>query len=934
MTERRTSPILEMSDLMAIGCRVSWSTGEGCRIVHPVRGDLQARVENGCPEIDEHLGLELIQEAENTKLRRREAEIAVNKLVETCQSKPVMDWELGAKVVKGLRLGVGEAWARLHRVFPEAPAWLVSAIPVTASMDGAKVPWNRRERKQWRQATSVAVHLFCGKDRAMWKSRAEAAHVVTVDQAEDIMADDTYAALLDLALTGKVKMVFGGPPCRTFSALRSRASEDGGPRPLRTREGEERWGRKDLSEWETWRVRQDTIMIFRMMFLWMVAAAVAKNSGTRGPDFIMEHPEDPNEYLKAGGYKSQWALPEFQVMTSVWAFPEVKFMHKEMGWYEWTFDQGPLGHPRRKPTRILASVPCPRELRDVRGPSTVSEEEKDHDGGGFRSALWASRAPQLKEVIRAEVEVSLADGVLDRLTKLDASFMEHLQRDHIPYRRDCRACLAGSFRGHLHRRVVAPDAWSLSLDVIGPARQGEDEVIKKVKYGLIGTLVVPDILGKLLQPGEPPEDDDGRGVGEILEEPLWEDGDLADDEGESVPEAEKTRREKEEAKWEAMVAKERIEDVKMVEVPFFTPLASKAAPEVLAATKDILLQIRKLGLTVKRVHTDCGREFINKGFRALCADRDLIRTTTGGDNYKSNGRVEALVGRAKNAVRTMLSSSGLGPAFWSFAMRHYVARIQWDVITQLGGRYPRLPPFATKVFVKKRSWKLIQEEFVEKVAAARILCPSAEVARGFLVKTEDGSYLTTMVVVENVKEFSGEFEVDAAPAPTAVPGTRHRVRGKTAMAIARCVESERLCKLDPQIEEHLLQDEELAEVFLENGDFSPQAVDELLDGLWLSEMTVPNRRSKAFLGHPTVSAHVAGMFRHGGVVGATNLARQRPALTKFLVAAMKAQMPPGTSFTTIALNFNTPMQCHKDSNNRPGEKAFLMGFGNYVGGGL
>ena len=119
----------------------------------------------------------------------------------------------GRQVVKGLRLG---AWAWLHRAFPEAPAWLVSAIPVTASMDGAKVPWNRRERKQWRQAISVAVHLFCGKDRAMWKSRAEAAHVVTVDQAEDIMADDTYAALLDLALTGKVKMVFGGPHAGRF----------------------------------------------------------------------------------------------------------------------------------------------------------------------------------------------------------------------------------------------------------------------------------------------------------------------------------------------------------------------------------------------------------------------------------------------------------------------------------------------------------------------------------------------------------------------------------------------------------------------------------------------------------------------------------------------------------------------------------------------
>ena len=190
-----------MSDLMAIGCRVSWSTGEGCRITHPVRGDLQARVENGCPEVDGQLGLELIQEAENTKLRRREAEIAVNKLVETCKTKPVMDWELGAKAIKDLRSGVGVAWAYGYT--------RPSLRPLHG--EGAKVPWNRRERKRWRHSASVAVHLFCGKDRATWKSRAEAAHVVTVDQAEDIMADDTYAALLDLALTGKVKMVFGGP---------------------------------------------------------------------------------------------------------------------------------------------------------------------------------------------------------------------------------------------------------------------------------------------------------------------------------------------------------------------------------------------------------------------------------------------------------------------------------------------------------------------------------------------------------------------------------------------------------------------------------------------------------------------------------------------------------------------------------------------------
>ena len=100
------------------------------------------------------------------------------------------------------------------------------------------------------------------------------------------------------------------------------------------------------------------------------------------------------------------------------------------------------------------------------------------------------------------------------------------------------------------------------------------------------------------------------------------------------------------------------------------------------------------------------------------------------------------------------------------------------------------------------------------------------------------------------------------------------------------MEDELLCRLDPQAEEHLIQDEELAEVFLDRGDFSPEAVDELLDGLWLSEMSVPNRRGKAFQDYPVVSAHVAGMFRHGGVVGATNLARRRPALTKFFLCKL------------------------------------------------
>ena len=116
-----------LQGVMELGGRVQdYASGEGRSFGHS---------HQCCPEVDEQLGLELIREAEATKLRRREAEIAVNKLVETCKLEPALDWELGDKAVKDLQCGVGVSWAWLRRLFPGAPSWLVSAVPVVASMD-------------------------------------------------------------------------------------------------------------------------------------------------------------------------------------------------------------------------------------------------------------------------------------------------------------------------------------------------------------------------------------------------------------------------------------------------------------------------------------------------------------------------------------------------------------------------------------------------------------------------------------------------------------------------------------------------------------------------------------------------------------------------------------------------------------------------------
>ena len=57
-------------------------------------------------------------------------------------------------------------------------------------------------------------------------------------------------------------------------------------------------------------MKQDTIMVFRMLFLWMVAAAVARGRGDRDPDFLTEHPEDPKKFVKDLEPASLWATQE------------------------------------------------------------------------------------------------------------------------------------------------------------------------------------------------------------------------------------------------------------------------------------------------------------------------------------------------------------------------------------------------------------------------------------------------------------------------------------------------------------------------------------------------------------------------------------------------------------------------------------------------
>ena len=100
--------------------------------------------------------------------------------------------------------------------------------------------------------------------------------------------------------------------------------------------------------------------------------------------------------------------------------------------------------------------------------------------------------------------------------------------------------------------------------------------------------------------------------------------------------------------------------VPMIELVWTEPLYQKTESETLRAVKRIEAQIALLGLPVARVHTDAGREFCNKSFRGWCSDQGFVKSCTGADDFRSNGRVENGIGVLKGRARTLLRASGLG----------------------------------------------------------------------------------------------------------------------------------------------------------------------------------------------------------------------------------------------------------------------------------
>ena len=447
--------------------------------------------------------------------------------------------------------------------------------------------------------------------------------------------------------------------------------------------------------------------------------------GLPAPAFLLESPEDPACYLDGN---------EAMNMPSFWNFPEMQNLVGLGGLNLAAFDQGALGHPRRKPMKVsnLAAV---LTLHGSRGGGFEVLAEAG-DERIAQSRTWALWAPQLRE--------HLYEGLVAYLEGFEAAYAaqnvavkrmsaeewrHHLQRQHVPFHRDRRTCVREMGVDKPHRRLKEhPSVYSLNVDVMGPFLEGEDsgDYKKKVRYALLATIPVPILdavegvasSDDVVEPGDPV-------VMDCLEE-LPEEVDCAL--------LELVQEINAQALKGLDVASK---PYKVQNLTFVEMMSSRAASDVVQALSLIHARVRATGIPLFRLHSDRAREMVSRPVQAWAASRKLRQTLTAGDDVQANGRIEQEVNQVKRRLRLLVSEASQPRHFWPTMLRQVVAERRSYQLQALHVPAPVIVPYGARVLVRQKRWQesgQLTPPFAEMTA----LGPSPLMSAGWTILSTDG----------------------------------------------------------------------------------------------------------------------------------------------------------------------------------------------------
>ena len=231
---RDTQPILPLGvPVRLLGMSVVWRENH-CDIIHPKRGRIKVMLHRGCPEVPRALCVSLIRELE--------AKLGGNELVPTSIQVlgAMTECEVQKRLCEALRapdcMQALKVW--FSEVYPQVPIEVVNRVVPQAVPNADDTPFNRHTRRKVDRGR-VLLHLFSGSQSWSHPSFNYTLNVEK-DRGWDVLDDATFGYIMGAVMRGCIAGILAGPPCRTWSRLRTRA--DDGPPPLRDREGIGRFG--------------------------------------------------------------------------------------------------------------------------------------------------------------------------------------------------------------------------------------------------------------------------------------------------------------------------------------------------------------------------------------------------------------------------------------------------------------------------------------------------------------------------------------------------------------------------------------------------------------------------------------------------------------------------------------------------------------------
>ncbi|CAE7621651.1 unnamed protein product [Symbiodinium sp. CCMP2592] len=563
----------------------------------------------------------------------------------------------------------------------------------------------------------------------------------------------------------------------------------------------------------------------------------------------------------------------------------------------------------------------------------------------------------------------------------------HLQRDHLPYRKDCRTCIERA-SGKPHRRISHPSACCLSIDTAGPFR---NVGAGGYKYLLVGCYRHPKL------PGTKPEEESAEPPKPEGVVPCPDDGDdWLEDAGPDCDEEPPVEEPEggvgfidpgEPVDREVEELKELAEPLEFVSIYVARPMRSRKKAETLKAIQELYIQLRSAGFPLARLHMDRAREYQSSALEHWAAARDIELSRTQGDDPSQNGTAERAVGYVKMRVRVLLSQakelSGVSDdvirTWWPLAAETAVSQHQ---AMAMGRKFPSAARFGSRVFTRRKGYGAGRPDLKPKWIGGVYLGPARSVPGGHMVYTDEGNlWFSTNIRQFEDRAADGDEDRKAESSPPDLLPAR-RVTGKTSavelangasllpgaadgsggvrpegalrsvVALSPGSDSDaddeswtvvsdgaQLCDLEvpesssPSTTTSNRSRGSLAAEYVESGCYS---MDECLRVLESEPfLKTKKQRTTAWKENGPPPIHTTlGAYQRGPYVGVTNATRRHCSLALYLTEFLKRHCGEQCEFTslTVARDLNT--EVHSDRFNLRNSTNYVLTLGNFQGGGV